>query len=164
MLRRAVVISCVLAAALLALVMGSSQAASAGSGCRTVKGKLVGEQAVPGTGIATTGSFIGALKGRYDFVVTWTADSGDPTIPSVLHFAGHAVVHTKDGDLRITEAGAIDTAGEGKYANLLTVTGGTGKWANASGQMTLIGVFNFATGEGEGRYSGEVCVSASKES
>jgi hypothetical protein len=159
MVKRAVGTSCFLVAALLLLVIGSSQAAPAGSGCRTAKGKLVDERAVAGPGIATTGMFLGTLRGRYEFEVTWIADAGDATIPSVLHFVGHAVVHTSAGDIRLTEAGAIDTAAEGKYATLLTVTGGTGKWANASGQIVLTGAFNFATGEGEGRYSGKVCVS-----
>ncbi len=158
MRKRALVTSCVLAAALAALLIGTSQAASpSAAGCRTVKGKLVDERAVPGPGVRTSGTLIGALRGSYEFEVTWTSGAVDPTIPTLLHFEGKTVVHTKSGDIYFTEAGVIDTGGEGNYVNLMTVTGGTGKWAGASGQIALVGAFSFATGEGAARYSGEIC-------
>ena len=40
---------------------------------------------------------------------------------------------------------------------LVTITGGTGKWENASGHLALSGYFHTDQGTGEWDYQGEVC-------
>ena len=138
----------------LALLLGTGPVAS--SGCNPVNGHLV-EDLVPGPGFQTAGRFWGAIQGTYEFTLTSASPTGDPTISTVVHFVGHSTVRTRTGDLRFTEAGALDTAGVGNYADLMTITGGTGAWATASGQIHLMGFFSGASGHGEGDYRGEVC-------
>lgn len=53
-------------------------------------------------------------------------------------------------------SGAFDTD-SGRFSDLLTITGGTGEWEGASGQLHLFGVFSSEPGTGESDYRGEVC-------
>jgi hypothetical protein len=64
------------------------------------------------------------------------------------------------GTLYFKEYGALDFAEqEGTNgAVLLLVTGGTGRWENASGHMTLSGFFHTDASTGEWDYQGEICV------
>lgn len=45
----------------------------------------------------------------------------------------------------------------GRFSDLLTITGGTGEWDGASGQLHLFGTFSFEAGTSEGDYRGEIC-------
>src|SRR5213594_3721331 len=92
----------------LALLLGTGPAAS--SGCNPVNGHLV-EDLVPGPGFHTVGRLWGGIQGAYEFTLTSATPTGDPTISTIVHFVGHSTVHTRTGDLRFTEAGALDTAG-----------------------------------------------------
>jgi hypothetical protein len=156
-MKKSVMASAVLATALavsLALALGSSHAASRNSGCKPVNGHLV-EDAVAGPGLQTTGRFWGGIQAAYEFALASATPTGDPSIPTVVHFVGHTVLHTRTGDIRVTDAGALDVAGKGNYADLMTITGGTDAWAGASGQIQLVGFFT--NGHGEADYRGEVC-------
>jgi hypothetical protein len=154
-MKKSIAIGVALATALtLALLLGTGRAASKGDACKPVSGHLV-ENDVPGTGLQTAGRVWGGIQAAYEFTLAGATPTGDPTIPSLVHFVGHTVLHTKTGDIRVTDAGALDTAGAGNYADLMTVTGGTRAWAGASGQMQLVGFF--ANGHGEADYRGQVC-------
>lgn len=155
----------------LALVIGSNALAG---GCKSVTGTFH-EDAVSSlssppcttaaNGLCTMGRIIGGIQGTYNFALSGdnekkggAASLGDKTFPSsVIHFTGRDVIQTKDGDLFGAEAGALDTTSPGNYADLMTITGGTGVFAGAFGQIHFFGNFDLATGTGDSQYSGVVC-------
>jgi hypothetical protein len=53
------------------------------------------------------------------------------------------------------DAISLDTAGNGEFAEVDTIVGGTGLWAGYTGKLTATGTF--ADGSGEGTYSGLAC-------
>ncbi len=125
----------------------------------TVVGK-VADQALPEcpagviSPLCTQGHVIGVLSGTYDFALASQVPA--PDIPTVGLFTAKSTIHTKKGDLFLAEAGSVDGV-TGKLADLWTITGGTGKWEGATGQVFAVGAFNFVSGTGEVLYSGEVC-------
>jgi hypothetical protein len=111
--------------------------------------------------LTTLGVATGDLKGAIGVEITSMNSTS-----TVFHVQHHWV--TDNG-----ETLTIDPAqAEGMFVNssgLLAITdytfhlsGGTGRFANATGDMTAIGEFDFSTGHGILRYSGQVCYSQEK--
>lgn len=143
----------VVVAAVALLTLGSGPG-RAEAGCKSVNGHLEETQVTPLPGLTTTGRLIGGLQGRYDF--TLTGGTGLPT--GVILFTGESVITTKSGALHLTEAGALDGASPGNFADLQTIVAGTGAFTGASGQIFLTGNFDLATGSGVSDYRGVVCI------
>ncbi|WP_035347251.1 hypothetical protein [Edaphobacter aggregans] len=108
----------------------------------------------------TLGVVTGDLKGAIGVEILST--SSDSTTVTVEH---HLVTDTGE-TLTIDQAQAHGTF---VRAGLFTITdykvhltGGTGRFANATGDMTAIGEIDFNTGHAILRYSGQVCY-ASKD-
>jgi hypothetical protein len=143
--------SAALVAALLALP------AHAGD-CRPVHGFYSSMPAPEGcaspVGFCTAGDLIGGLQGTYAFVMS-TLTPAEP--PGVVFYTGTSVVHLRSGDVYATDAGAIDLGGTtGRQSALLTITGGTGAEAGATGYLQLLGELG-VTGAVQGEYWGLVC-------
>jgi len=140
----------VAAASLATLAFSSSKAHS---GCSHAQGRLF--NAVAGEG---PGRMIGTIAGDY-----WI-DSFDgilnPEGTPVTFLWNTSHVEGKRGTLNFSEFAAVDfTEQQGPNgAVLLLATGGTGKWENASGHITLSGFFHTDESTGEWDYEGEVCV------
>jgi len=66
----------------------------------------------------------------------------------VVLLTGDTTITTKDGSL--------STTGEGKFAGVYTVVGGTDQWAEYIGKSTATGSF-VPTAGGEGTWSGLTC-------
>jgi len=96
---------------------------------------------VIGTGNAThLGQF--ASAGR----VTFNPDANDPTL---VHPSGHATFTAADGDKLETVFSAEETSMDlttGIGGGIFHFTGGTGKFANATGSISVVVVQNFITG------------------
>ncbi len=146
----------------LGLAMSGNALLAAGKpACSHVEGKLseavtsIDVSHIPPEFLTTAGPVIGVLSGQYNFTLV----SLTPTVktPGVFLFEATSTIDTKHGDLWLSEAGSVDFGTTGNIADLWTVSGGTGKWENATGQIFAVGNFNVATGTGEVRYSGEVC-------
>jgi hypothetical protein len=152
--RRFLKATLVVSAVTLGLAIWPSHAASSGT-CRPVNGHLE-ERQVPGPGFAATGRLTGGIQGTDTFTLLSLSPT-DPSTPTVSHFVGKSVFQTKTGDIQLTVAGAFDTD-TGKFSDLLTITGGTGEWTGASGQIHLFGVFDLQAGVGASDYRGEVCL------
>jgi hypothetical protein len=132
--------------AVIALIIVSG-VATASSNCRKVNGKLI-------LNPDTTGSYSGDIKGNSAFSQT----SFDFTnIPDVALLTGNNLIHTDSGDLMTQDAIVLRTTGAGEFAEVDTVVGGSGAWAEATGVIQAVGTFTFEAG-GTGDYSGEICI------
>ena len=147
--------------AIAAITIISTQTLAA-SGCKQVNGKFMlqpvsGPDCVSSVDICAIGSYSGAIKGSSAFTGTSLIPTVDTPTTAVVLLTGDNMIETKGGTLLTKDAIVLQTTGAREFAELDTITGGTGEWAGASGQLTATGTFNAATG-GQGVYSGEVCV------
>jgi hypothetical protein len=127
--------------------------------CRPVNGHSLTSIVPCGDPLCTAGKVWGGLKGDLDVVADLVAPA-HPSVPSVFRFTGQSVITADDGSLLVgTDVGAIDTAptGDGHVGTLLTWTGGTGRYAGASGHIVIDGRVDFAAGRVATDYRGEVC-------
>lgn len=131
--------------------------------CQTVKGHitdqpLAGAECASPLGQCSAGRFYGALNGNFVASATSFTPSGDTATTGVLSFTADLVLHMKDGDLFLKDAGVFNTTpgGRGEHATVTTVTGGTGRWAGAAGRLTETGTFTQEDG-GYSDYEGEIC-------
>lgn len=130
--------------------------------CQTFSGHITdqpfaGAECTSPLGQCSRGRFSGALKGEFIAATSFTP-SGDTAATGVLSFTADLVLHTKDGDLFLKDAGAFNTTpgGRGEHSTVTTVTGGTGRWAGASGRLLETGTFTQEDG-GYSDYAGEIC-------
>lgn len=109
-------------------------------------------------GLCATGELRGSISGTSDFIGQGFAPIVDPVDPDSTHVAlltGDNTIHLRGGDLYTKDAVVLATVGDGEFAEVDTVVGGTGIYAGATGTITATGVF--ANGEGEGTAEGIVC-------
>lgn len=134
--------------------------------CRHVNGHYTEQLAtsVPcnsAVGVCLQGVFSGVMSGTFATAVDTFVPTPDvPPIGVAQFTAGSSFsvrIGNREGTLAVRNAGAFRFAGAGEIVDLQTVVGGTGGLANASGVITAIGAFSFASG-GRSEYSGVVCV------
>lgn len=149
------------AALALALALGllGGTAAWAEPGCRALHGSIslaVAEGPCDsGIALCATGELRGVLNGNSEFVGTSATPNVDTSSTAVITLTGDNVIHLRDGDLYTKDAIVLATIGNGEFAEVDTIVGGTGAYEGASGRFVATGVF--ANGGGEGAYSGEIC-------
>jgi hypothetical protein len=98
----------------------------------------------------------GQLKGDVFFSATEYLMSGDTPATGVVFVTGDAVFTTRCGTLLAKDAISRAINGNGEYAEVDTVVGGTGCYAGATGRLVAAGS---ATAEGaSGSYDGEICL------
>jgi hypothetical protein len=94
--------------------------------------------------LCTRGTMTGSLEGAFAFdLATMTPAGGS----SVLQYTGSVTIRTANGDILGTDSGVWDLA-TGRVVDHITVTGGTGGWAGASGHVETVGIFDPAAGVG----------------
>jgi hypothetical protein len=103
-------------------------------------------------GLCGTAVFKGGLKGDAEFA----AQSASPTGTAGLTLVNSTgAVHTKDGDLVFEGSGIanLTPGSDGETVAIIIITGGTGKWAGASGYLQalefVVGDANFGDYEGK---------------
>ena len=109
-------------------------------------------------GICMSGTVDGKVHGSFTFVPAdfdSTADS-----PTTLLTTGTANVTADGGTFDCKHAGAIEIGqdgprADGPFVSLCIITGGTGKWAGATGYMRITGTFTLNQG-GVGSYDGKL--------
>jgi hypothetical protein len=108
------------------------------------------------TGVCSRFSIKGEIKGDgVVFIDTF------PTAEGESH--AHTVIHTKRGDLTCSEIAIFDLVGSDHgFVDLCIVTGGTGKYAGATGYIQEVGTFDFATNVGGGHYHGKLILQRSR--
>ncbi len=148
-------------AGLLVLLGGSEASARS---CRTVYGHFINQVLVPAgpdcnspVGFCVSGKAIGGLKG--DFLATIMTFTPAPNVgeTQVAFITANLVLQTRYGDLVMRENAASnqDPNGHGDLGSVVTVVGGTGKWAGATGRLRVWG--NLTVNESDVNYEGEVC-------
>jgi hypothetical protein len=107
-----------------------------------LKGSLGGDS----SGFSGIFTHLGKFDGVFDpatFTAVWTAANGDTvTVQTTLFVTGDCL---NPPDCYVLT-----------YVQELTITGGTGRFYNATGSATVEGVFNFATGEFHGYLKGTI--------
>ncbi len=139
----------------------ASSPAAADPTCRKVHGRLFLEaEQVPTcgspVGLCATATIRGSVQAVSDFVGTSILPTVDTPATGVIVVTGDNTWHTDGGDFSTKDAIVLSTVGDGEFAEVDVVTGGTGRWAGASGTLTATGTF--ANGAGEGFIEGEICV------
>ncbi len=148
---------CVLVGAL--AVTGVAQADGSGDddgGCRTVKANGVGQDLGGGNTIATITQG-GILKGTTAAHFEITAFT-----PPVLQFAETITFTTKRGTLAVAISGTFNVA-TGDFAASGPITGGTGRFAGATGTLTFAGNVNFQTMTFTETVRGTICLADEDE-
>ena len=136
-------------------------AGSAGAGTSLpMKGSDVGTFDIPGpcTGagleIVIAGEGTATHLGRYSYSADECFD------PATGTFAGHPIFTAADGDqLWGHYTGQVAPTSDPNviaYTEILTITGGTGRFVGASGEVLVEGLANLATGEYSQKLRGQI--------
>ena len=93
----------------------------------------------------------GLLRGTTQFSGAFTDAQGD--------YVGTLVITTKHGTLTLQDQGHLNLA-TGEFTDLLTVSGGTDRFAGATGTLSDHGFANFQTGSlATDTFTGMICLS-----
>ncbi len=140
-------------------ILGSNAALAE---CKQFNGRLTGPMFESPCGefeLCITTRSTGTLAG--DFVLSFIGNPVNvckgkvldtfPTDPLTAGIVSEVVWHTDEGDVFGTDLGVIDFR-TFNFASLTTITGGTGKWEGATGQVILGG-----NDAGTTELSGQIC-------
>jgi hypothetical protein len=149
-IRRLIVLAGVVASS--AAAGGGLEAAAApGAGCRHVHGVGVGQDLGGGNTVATI-TRAGLLNGTSAAAFTITGGA-----PPVLTFVGTITLTSRHGTVTAALSGTFDVAA-GQFRASGPFTGGTGKFAGATGELMLEGLQNLATGAFTETLGGRLCL------
>lgn len=146
----------------LMVLLGGSEASA--RSCRTVYGHFINQVIVPAgptcsspVGFCVSGRAIGGLRGNFLSTTMTFTPAPNVSDTQVFFITANLVLRTRDGDLSMQENAASnqDPNGHGDLGNVVTVVGGTGKWAGATGRLRVWG--NLTVNERDVNYEGEVC-------
>jgi hypothetical protein len=138
---------------MLALVFAAAPALEAQSGCISVSGTIVGSFT---SNTTVAGTVSGGLAGSVSAVILDIQASGD----GALHVQMQHTFTTSGGsELRTMDQAVLSPTAPPEYRmdTLYTITGGTGKFANATGFLHNHGDVNLSTGAVSLRYNGVIC-------
>ncbi|HEY2151652.1 MAG TPA: hypothetical protein VGH34_12645 [Vicinamibacterales bacterium] len=121
--------------------------------CEQVVGFFEDHLVTPPPALTTAGSVFGSLRGDLKFSLI---DETASLTPNVSFYDAKSSIDTEHGSLFIDEAGVTDGS-NGNLTVLQTITGGSGRYQGATGQIFESGNFNFSTLKGQGVYEGSVC-------
>ena len=145
-------------ALLLTIGIGHAQ-----SKCKPVNGHIVSEQltgpeCTSPVDLCTSGRFIGGINGDFVFIATSLTSHQDTPVTGVVHYTGDITISTRHGDIFDKDAGAFNAIPDstGEVGSVSTITGGTGRYAGASGRIRIAGTFTPEEG-GDNDYQGELC-------
>jgi hypothetical protein len=141
----------------------STSGAFAQSGCKSVKGKIILQQAPAAecaspAGICAQGDLKGGLNGNSEGVVDEIITTSDSASTGVIVLLGETLYSDSKGTFTFDNVITYLTVGENEFVELATISSGsgTGEYTGATGVLQLIGSFNPVSG-GSGTYEGVVC-------
>jgi hypothetical protein len=156
------IVSAIFFAALVAVALGSAPVGKAAAAkCKNVRGHVtsqtVTENCPSPIALCAGGQFYGAIRGELFLVGTSLTPTQDTPVTGVFIFTGDGVIKTKEGDISTKDTGALNLApgSTGDDVSIVTITGGTGAYAGATGRLRASGTFSEAGGEFS--YEGEIC-------
>lgn len=151
-------IAAVMAATIAATSVSAVALAGGGSSDRTVRGSFTSGAAFGGPDcpspidLCANATFTGSLRGPATAVATSFAPTAEP---GVAMGVADIVIHARRGDLLCRESFVLNVTPGGDFEEgwICRVTGGTGRYANASGHLEAFGAATRG-GDVHGRYSG----------
>lgn len=160
-IRRLGPVICIMGLLVAFVATGSAGAVVASKGdCMKVSGKVTLGPVPPAEcdsplGLCGEGQVTGHLKGEVFFSATEYLMSADTPATGVVFVTGNAVFTTRCGTLTTKDAITRAIDGNGEYAEVNTVVGGTGCHAGATGRFVASG--KTTAEEASGTYTGEIC-------
>jgi len=106
-------------------------------------------------GLCGTVEWRGDIKATSAFVATSFVPTADTSVTNVLLSTGDAQLTLRGGTLLTKDAVVLRTTGNGDFAEIDTIVGGTGAFAGASGAWRASGTISGDVGQG--RYQGQIC-------
>jgi len=145
-----------MAAMLLTATLANSSAAKKEVPFRgSIQGIEIADFQFPNVFVDATGSGGASPLGRFSLAYELVVDL--LTLPTV-HTSGSAVFTAANGDSLFTDISGLGTP-DGDFVSVVeahTITGGTGRFAGASGSFTRIYTLNQITGETSGSFDGTI--------
>lgn len=152
--------------ALVALMLGPlSPSARASSDGSNVSGNFAFSGSVligcpTGALLCTRGTITGGVNGSFTLKLLSTLPAPDP---GIFYFTGLLAVHTATGNLNCTLDGAenASSSSDGAFGEICVISSGTGTYANAKGDLRMIGTSTskLLIPTGAGSYVGTVTTS-----
>jgi hypothetical protein len=129
--------------------------------CKNLRGSftlqaITGPACTSSVGICATGQFRGAISGDSTFIGSSVIATADTPATGIVLVTGDNTIETRRGTLKTRDAIVLKTTGQGDFAEVDTIVGGSNAWAGATGQLRAEGTFTASAG-GQGSYRGEVC-------
>jgi hypothetical protein len=149
-----------LALGTIALLCMSHAASASGGSCKKVHARVflhAEEMPTCGSpiGLCASAELYGSLAGTASTVGTSSTPTPDAPSTGVVLLTAEDRIDTGDGVLLTKGAAVLQTTGEGLFAEVNQIVGGSGRWAGATG--TLTGTGTFINGAGEALVSGKIC-------
>jgi hypothetical protein len=143
----------VLLMAVVGTAVGAATATAGGGhdSCMAVSGRAIGQNLGGGH---TMGTIVhaGMFNGTTEAQLTITGGH-----PPIVTFTGTGTLTTHQGTITITPIGTLNQA-TGEFQATAHITGGTGLFAHATGDLTLVGVEQLPSGSFSQTISGTVCL------
>jgi hypothetical protein len=139
----------------------ASQVATAQPGPVTVTGTfdsqtVTGPSCTAPTGQCFKGAFHGSLQGKTAGALLSSAPTQQP---AVVLIDASFTIHTRRGDLTFAHEQIVyntSPSGAGEFSILGELTGGTGRYAGATGYIQGVGTRPLSTGVAKGTYVGKI--------
>jgi hypothetical protein len=130
--------------------------------CKLVRGHAI-SHTIPGPdcaspiGLCAGGQLYGGIKGELTLIATNLMPTQDTPVTGVFLYTADDVIRTKTGDIYTKDAGALNLTpnSTGDDVSIATITGGTGEYAGATGNLRIYGTFSETSGEFN--YEGQIC-------
>lgn len=147
------------AASMLFIFLAAAGAAAADPTCQAIHGRIAiavsTEPCDSAIALCATAMVRGALNADTEFVGTSSVVTVDTATTGVVVLTGDNLFHAKDGDIFTKDAIVLSTVGDGEFAEIDTIVGGTGAYEGATGYLQAVGTFT--AGAGAGTYTGKLC-------
>ncbi|HLL69848.1 MAG TPA: hypothetical protein VK363_00360 [Pyrinomonadaceae bacterium] len=140
----------------------AARAVRAAAKCKLVRGHAT-SYTIPASDCASPialcagGRLYGGINGEFTLVGTSLQPTQDTPVTGVFIYTADNVIRTKRGDIYTKDAGALNLTpnSTGDDVSIATITGGTGDYAGATGNLRIYGTFSET--DGEFNYEGQVC-------
>ena len=106
-------------------------------------------------GLCGVATVRGSLTATTEFIGTSFVTTDDTPTTGVAVVTAENTFHTSRGDFFTKDTIVLSTTGDGEFAEVDIVVGGTGDYTGATGTFTATGTF--ANGIGEGFIQGHIC-------
>jgi hypothetical protein len=116
---------------------------------------VTGVSCTSSVGLCRTGKFGEPLTGRFTLTGTALQATADTATTSVSWYSADMTITSRRGTITCKDTGVLRTVGLKPMTSFCVITGGTGRYANASGMLRFYTSYT-TPGAGKGSYKGTV--------